>query len=98
MEKVNLAAEEDSAVDVSDTEGTAKVISINPEVEETKSRLLQKVVEMKEAGLELEERRRQWRALLREWHPDKHEDKELATAVFQFLQKAKAMLNLDGAK
>jgi hypothetical protein len=23
------------------------------------------------------------RALLREWHPDKHEDKDLATAVFQ---------------
>jgi len=42
-----------------------------------------------------EERSKQFRALLREWHPDKNPDKsEIATAVFQFLQKGKSLLNL----
>lgn len=44
-----------------------------------------------------EERSKQFRALLREWHPDKNPDKlEVATAVFQFLQKGKGLLNLSG--
>lgn len=67
----------------------------NPEIEKAKGEVLKLVLKMKDAGLALEERRRQWRALLREWHPDKHDDKERATAVFQFLQKAKSMINLE---
>ena len=32
----------------------------------------------------------EWRSLLRSWHPDKNPEKaEVATAVFQFLQKAR---------
>ena len=34
-------------------------------------------------------KRQEWRSLLRSWHPDKNPEKaEVATAVFQFLQKA----------
>ena len=36
---------------------------------------------------------KEYRELLRQWHPDKNPDKvEVATAVFQFLQKAKPMI------
>lgn len=42
-----------------------------------------------------EQRAKEWRLLLRNWHPDKNPDKvEVATAVFQFLQKGKTLLNL----
>lgn len=68
---------------------------VNPEIEKAKADVLAQVMKMRDAGLTLDERRKQWRALLRSWHPDKHENKELATAVFQFLQKAKAMINLE---
>jgi len=47
-----------------------------------------KVVEPKE------QRIKDWRALLREWHPDKNPDRtEVATAVFQFLQKGKLLID-----
>lgn len=37
----------------------------------------------------------EFRALLRQWHPDKNPDRvEAATAVFQFLQKGKALMRL----
>lgn len=40
-----------------------------------------------------EARMKEWRILLREWHPDKNPEKQqVATAVFQFLQKGKALL------
>lgn len=65
----------------------------NPEIEQAKSEVLKKIMSLKEAALETQERNRQWRALLREWHPDKHENKDLATAVFQFLQKAKSLIH-----
>ena len=43
----------------------------------------------------VEQRARQFRDLLRRWHPDKNPDEpELATAVFQFLQKGKGLLHL----
>lgn len=67
----------------------------NPEIEQAKSEALKRIMSLKEAGLETQERNKQWRALLREWHPDKHENKELATAVFQFLQKAKSLIHTD---
>lgn len=34
----------------------------------------------------LEQRKRVWRYLCLQWHPDKCEDKEVATAMFQYLQ------------
>jgi len=81
--------------DVSDDGGAPAKSASNPEHDRAKHEALNKIKQLKEANLPLDERRRQWRALLREWHPDKHEDKDLATAVFQFLQKAKAMLDMD---
>lgn len=38
---------------------------------------------------------KEWRSLLRAWHPDKNPDRvEVATAVFQFLQKGKLLLDM----
>eukprot|EP00435_Cladocopium_sp_Y103_P057782 s1350_g20.t1 len=43
-----------------------------------------------------EQRAKEFRNLLRDWHPDKNpENKDMATAVFQFLQKGKSLLNLE---
>lgn len=43
-----------------------------------------------------EARVKEWRSLLREWHPDKNRDKvDVATAVFQFLQKGKRLIDVD---
>lgn len=43
-----------------------------------------------------ESRAKEWRLLLRNWHPDKNPERvEVATAVFQFLQKGKTLLNLE---
>jgi hypothetical protein len=40
-------------------------------------------------------RMKEWRALLRSWHPDKNPERaDVAKDVFQFLQKGKALLNL----
>jgi len=40
-------------------------------------------------------RMKEWRSLLRAWHPDKRPDEvAVATAVFQFLQKGKLLLDL----
>merc|ERR1712066_912726 len=82
-------------VDVSDTDTPASKPEENPAIEKAKSEALREVVKLKDADITPDERRRQWRALLRAWHPDKYKDKEVATAVFQFLQKAKSMLNMD---
>lgn len=86
-------------VEVDEVEDTTTnpVEEKNPAVEKAKSEALQKVVKLREADIPVDEKRRQWRALLREWHPDKHADNvEVATAVFQFLQKAKTILKLEG--
>jgi len=37
----------------------------------------------------LEERKREWRALCLQWHPDKCDDKDASTAMFQYLQGLK---------
>lgn len=64
------------------------------EVQEAKCKALQNLtslqnVEPKDARI------KGYRALLREWHPDKNPDRlEVATAVFQFLQRGKRLLNL----
>jgi len=66
----------------------------NPEIESAKKNALEKLTALK--CLEKEARLKQWRALLREWHPDKNPERvELATAVFQFLQKGRVLLGTD---
>jgi len=41
-----------------------------------------------------EARMTEFRALLRKWHPDKNPERvEVATSVFQFLQKGKPVLD-----
>lgn len=65
----------------------------NPEVEKAKSEVLEKLLKLKEIEPK-EARIKEWRALLRAWHPDKNPDRvEVATAVFQFLQKGKALID-----
>ncbi|CAJ1326828.1 unnamed protein product [Effrenium voratum] len=65
-----------------------------PEIEQAKLEALEKLrklqsIEPKEA------RAKEWRALLRDWHPDKNPDKiEVAKEVFQFLQKGKTIINV----
>merc|ERR1719271_2004475 len=66
----------------------------DPEVAKAKMEALAKLRELQQIEPK-EERSKQFRALLREWHPDKNPDKsEVATEVFQFLQKGKNLLNL----
>lgn len=68
--------------------------STNPEVEKAKQEALERLIALK--NLEPEARMKEWRLLLREWHPDKNPERvEVATAVFQFLQKGKAMVESD---
>merc|ERR1712176_718221 len=64
------------------------------EVQEAKLGALQKLTGLQ--SVEPKDRRmKEWRALLRQWHPDKNPDRlEVATAVFQFLQKGKKLLAL----
>jgi len=65
----------------------------NPEVEKAKAENLEKLVKLQSIEPK-EQRMRAYRELLRQWHPDKNPDKVVvATAVFQFLQKAKPMID-----
>lgn len=65
----------------------------NPEVEKAKAEVLQKLLQLQKVEPK-EARIKEWRALLREWHPDKNPDRvEVATAVFQFLQKGKLLVD-----
>lgn len=65
----------------------------NPEIEKAKAEVLETLMKLK--GMEPRDARvREWRTLLRQWHPDKNPDRvEVATAVFQFLQKAKLLID-----
>jgi len=64
----------------------------NPEVEKAKADSLQKLMKLKTVE-PIQARMKEYRELLRQWHPDKNPDNiEVATAVFQFLQKAKPMI------
>mmetsp|Transcript_18649 Transcript_18649/g.33673 ORF Transcript_18649/g.33673 Transcript_18649/m.33673 type:complete len:421 (+) Transcript_18649:176-1438(+) len=70
-------------------------VSGNPEVDKAKQEALQKLLALREIQSK-EDRIKEWRALLRQWHPDKNLDNvEVATAVFQFLQKGKSLMNAD---
>eukprot|EP00913_Durusdinium_trenchii_P027972 g26227.t1 len=62
--------------------------------ENAKREVLQQLEHLKKVEPK-EQRMKEWRSLLRSWHPDKNPDKaEVATAVFQFLQKGKLLLGL----
>ncbi|CAK8993020.1 1-aminocyclopropane-1-carboxylate oxidase 1 (ACC oxidase 1) (Ethylene-forming enzyme) (EFE) [Durusdinium trenchii] len=65
-----------------------------PEIEQAKLEALEKLRKLQ--SLEPKEARaKEWRALLRDWHPDKNPDKvEVAKEVFQFLQKGKTIINV----
>lgn len=68
----------------------------SPETEKAKAEVLEKLLKLREVEPR-EARIRDWRALLREWHPDKNPDRvEVATAVFQFLQKGKLLIDTEG--
>lgn len=65
-----------------------------PEIAQAKKQVLAKLTVLKNVEPK-EQRAKEFRNLLRDWHPDKNPDKlEMATAVFQFLQKGKSLLNL----
>lgn len=64
------------------------------EIEEAKLEALKNLTKLQSIEPK-EQRAKEWRLLLRNWHPDKNPDNvEVATAVFQFLQKGKQLLNL----
>lgn len=66
----------------------------DPDIAQAKKNVLAKLTTMKNVEPK-EERAKQFRFLLREWHPDKNPERlDMATAVFQFLQKGKSLLNL----
>lgn len=81
-----------SGIEVKD--GATPAASVCPEIDKAKADALVQLtrlqsVEPKDARI------KEYRSLLREWHPDKNPDRvELATAVFQFLQKGKALVNM----
>lgn len=63
-----------------------------PETEKAKAEALEELMKLR--SLEKEARMTEFRALLRKWHPDKNPERvEVATAVFQFLQKGKPVLD-----
>lgn len=75
----------------------AKPVSEPPEIAQAKKQVLAKLTMLQNVEPK-EQRARQFRELLREWHPDKNPEKiEMATAVFQFLQKGKTLLGLGAA-
>eukprot|EP00404_Azadinium_spinosum_P005102 CAMPEP_0180472184 /NCGR_PEP_ID=MMETSP1036_2-20121128/29509_1 /TAXON_ID=632150 /ORGANISM="Azadinium spinosum, Strain 3D9" /LENGTH=355 /DNA_ID=CAMNT_0022479419 /DNA_START=101 /DNA_END=1168 /DNA_ORIENTATION=+ len=85
-----------SAAASKDTEGDGeeKEVKDSPEIEKAKAEALEKLMKLRDVEPK-ETRMKDWRALLRQWHPDKNPDRvEVATAVFQFLQKGKLLLDV----
>ncbi|CAE8638979.1 unnamed protein product, partial [Polarella glacialis] len=75
-------------------EPAAAAAKEDPETAQAKKRVLAKLTELQKVEPK-EQRAKEFRTLLRDWHPDKNPEKlEMATAVFQFLQKGKSLLNL----
>lgn len=65
----------------------------NPDIDSAKRDVLEQLMKVKSVEPR-EARMREFRKLLREWHPDKNpKNKEVATAVFQFLQKGKSLVD-----
>lgn len=76
-----------------DDEKEASAQETSPAVEKAKAEALEKLMELKQVEPK-EQRLKEWRLLLRQWHPDKNpENQEVATAVFQFLQKGKRLID-----
>jgi len=73
---------------------TGGAVKEPPEIALAKKQVLAKLTDIK--GIESKDQRaKEFRQLLREWHPDKNPERiDMATAVFQFLQKGKSLLNL----
>jgi len=85
--------EEPSAASGSAAKQTAASSGSDPQVEAAKGEALEQLMNLRSVEPK-EVRMTEWRALLRKWHPDKNPDRvEVATAVFQFLQKGKAILD-----
>lgn len=81
---------------VDESASVAPQSSGNPDIDQAKSDALEKLMKLRSVEPK-ETRMSEWRALLREWHPDKNpERQEVATAVFQFLQKGKQLLDQAG--
>lgn len=78
-----------------DDDDNAEVeVKATTEVEIAKAAALDKLLKVKKTPKE--NRLADWRALLREYHPDKNPDNvEVATAVFQFLQKGRKLIMED---
>ncbi|CAJ1442098.1 unnamed protein product [Effrenium voratum] len=71
-----------------------QAVQEDPETAQAKKRVLAKLTELQKVEPK-EQRAKEFRNMLRDWHPDKNpEKKDMATAVFQFLQKGKSLLNL----
>lgn len=65
---------------------------VNQEVEKAKAEAFEEMLKLRDVVAK-DARMSEWRALLRKWHPDKNPDRvEVATTVFQFLQRGKPML------
>lgn len=65
-----------------------------PEIAKAKKQVLAQLTVLKNVEPK-EQRMKEFRQMLREWHPDKNPDRlDMATSVFQFLQKGKSLLNL----
>jgi len=82
--------------DASDTAAVAALKSQcngSPDVEKAKAEALEELMKLRSLDTK-EARMTEFRALLRKWHPDKNPERvEVATAVFQFLQKGKPVLD-----
>lgn len=83
-----------SVVIEKDAAGLAKSCSGDSDIDKAKADALKELTRLQTVEPK-DVRMTEFRALLREWHPDKNlHRQELATAVFQFLQKGKVLMNL----
>mmetsp|Transcript_34631 Transcript_34631/g.62802 ORF Transcript_34631/g.62802 Transcript_34631/m.62802 type:complete len:529 (-) Transcript_34631:46-1632(-) len=77
--------------EASKAEPEAPAPQVDTELDKLKNEALQALLQIRDQPPE--QRKKAWKKLLFEWHPDKHpENTENATAVFQFLQKGKGLL------
>jgi len=84
------------AKDDAGKEASVSATQDNPELDKLKEKALQTLLKIRDEPFVT--RKKSWRALLLEWHPDKHpDDRSTATAVFQFLQKGKGLIDLKGS-
>lgn len=83
-----------SSVVIEDSGTSAPASGAKSEIDKAKAGALEQLTRLQTVEPK-EVRMSEFRALLREWHPDKNPDRvEVATAVFQFLQKGKALINM----